>query len=73
MALVFNTKPVAVLKASDNRDRSATRTITGITTANTTPDNAAAQVNKLLGIAGEGIVANEKMTIVETKEAVDNG
>lgn len=71
MALAFNFKPVATLKA-----QSATSTdmftFAGVTTANTTPANAAAQVNKILAVVGKSVVADEKMTRTSTEEAVDN-
>lgn len=72
MALTFETKPVATIKATDSVTGTATRTINGVTTASTTPQNAATQINKLLGVAGKGVIANENMTRVITEEAVDN-
>ena len=70
MASTFNFKPVATLKA-----QSATSTdmftFQGVTTANTTPDNAATQINKILGIVGKS-ATTEKMTRTITEEAVDD-
>ena len=70
MASTFNFKPVATLKA-----QSATSTdmftIHGVTTATTTPDNAATQVNKILGIVGKSVIT-DKMTRTITEEATDD-
>ena len=70
MALVFNTKPVAVIKAKQVGDSSAIN-IPGVTTASTTPANAATQINKILAIAGKEIGATG-MTRTQVEEAVDN-
>lgn len=72
MALSFNTKPVATLKAKLSNSTSLI-SIPGVTTANTTPANAAAQVNKLLGIGGKAIVADTNMKRLPVEEVVDNG
>lgn len=70
MASTFNFKPVATLKA-----QSATSTdmftFQGVTTANTTPDNAATQINKILGLVGKS-ATTDKMTRTITEEAVDD-
>ena len=70
MASTFNFKPVATLKA-----QSATSTdmftFQGVTTANTTPDNAATQINKILGLVGKS-ANTDKMTRTITEEAVDD-
>lgn len=70
--MLFNFKPVATLKAqrTSSDDMIA---VNGITTANITPENAATQSNKLLSIVGFDIVANTKMSRVQTEEAIDNG
>lgn len=72
MALSFYSKPTATLKAKLSNSTSLI-SIPGVTTANTTPANAAAQVNKLFGIAGKAIVADTNMTRTQTEEVVDNG
>ncbi len=71
MSLIFQTKPVATIKgrATNSTD---TVTINGVTTASTTPANAAAQINKILGIAGKSIAGDEYMTRVQTEEVVDD-
>ena len=70
--MLFNFKPVATLKAqrTSSDDMIA---VNGITTASITPENAATQSNKLLSIVGFDIVANTKMSRVQTEEAIDNG
>ena len=71
MAYSFNFKSVATLKA-----KSATSTdmftFQGVTTANTTPANAAAQVNKLLSIVDKAVVADNNMTRTIVEESVDD-
>lgn len=48
--------------------------LAGITTSETlTPEAAATQANKLLGIVGYDIIANTKMTRNITEEAIENG
>lgn len=71
MALAFNFKPVATLKA-----KSATSTdmftFAGVTTATTTPLNAATQANKILAIVGKQCAADENMTRTIVEESVDD-
>ena len=71
MSFAFAFKPVATLKA-----KSATSTdmltFHGVTTATTTPVNAATQVNKILEIMGKAVVADENMTRTITEESVDD-
>lgn len=71
MALGFNTKPVASLKAKQF-DSTDMHTFNGVTTANITPENAAIQINKLLNIGGLSIVADENMSRIITEEVVNN-
>lgn len=71
MALVFDTKPVASIKAKDATSTNM-YTIPGVTTASTTPANAATQINKLLAVGGKAIVADSNMKRVITEEAIDN-
>ena len=71
MAFVFQSKPVAQIKAQEF-DSTKTFTINGVTKDVTTPDDAAEQINKLFGIAGLSVGASG-MIHIEQKEAVDNG
>ena len=71
MASTFNFKPVATLKAQSETSSTETFTFHGVTTANTTPDNAATQINKILGLVGKS-ATTEKMTRTITEEAVDD-
>lgn len=70
MAFVFNQKPVATIKA-----RSATSTdsyiINGVTTAATTPVNAAEQINKILDIGDQEIAADKYMSRGYSEEVVE--
>ena len=72
MALGFNSKPVATIKAK-SATGSDMFTVSGCTTGNTTPENAATQINKLLNIGGQSIVADTNMKRIQTEEVVDNG
>ena len=72
MSLAFYSKPVAVIKGKCAQT-GAIISIPGVTTANTTPANAKAQIDKLLGIGGQNIIADTNMTRVRTEEVVDNG
>ncbi|MBQ7454371.1 MAG: hypothetical protein IJS69_04905 [Selenomonadaceae bacterium] len=71
MAYVFETKPVATIKAKTVGDSTAIN-VPGVTTASTTPTNAAAQINKILAVAGKEIGVSG-MTRTQVEEAVDNG
>lgn len=71
MAFVFNQKPVATIKAR-SATSSDTYTINGVTTANTTPANAATQINKLLAVGDQAIAGDEYMSRVYVEEVVDN-
>lgn len=71
MASSFNFKPVATLKAQSATDSKDTFTFHGVTTASTTPDNAATQINKILSIIGKS-ATTEKMTRTITEEATDD-
>lgn len=68
--MTFNLKPTAILCAKNNDGDFIS--IDGITTGETTPDNAAAQINKILGCVGKS-VTTANMSIILTKEAVNNG
>ena len=71
MALAFNFKPTATLKAKSANSNDMV-TFTGVTIANTTPDNAAAQVNKILDIGGKAIVADTNMTRTQIQEVEES-
>ena len=71
MAFVFNQKPVATIKAR-SATSSDTYTINGVTTANTTPANAAEQINKLLAVGDQAIAGDEYMSRIYVEEVVDN-
>ncbi len=72
MAFTFASKPVATLKAK-SADSNTTYSYGGINKDIDTPDNAAAQLNKILAIGGLSVVADENMKLISTKEAVNNG
>lgn len=71
MALIFQNKPVATIKAKSATGQTM-YTINGVTQASTTPANAAVQINKILDIAGFAVAADENMTRTITEEVVDN-
>lgn len=71
MAFVFQSKPVAQIKAQEYSS-TKTYTINGVTKDVTTPDAAAVEINKLFDIAGLSVGASG-MLHIEQKEAVDNG
>lgn len=70
MSLVFDTKPVAVIKGK-SADSTTNYTVPGVTTASTTPANAATQINKIFGIVGKAIAADENMTRTTVEEAIE--
>ena len=72
MAWTFDTKQSAVIHAQLANSTSM-YSVYGCTTASTTPENAATQINKLLDVGGKAIVVNSKMYRSSTEEAVDNG
>jgi len=65
--MVFSTKESAKIQAQLS---GATNTITidGVTSGETTPENAQAQINKILNIVGKSVVTT-KMRHIITKEA----
>lgn len=71
MALSFNFKPTATLKAK-SANSTDMFTINGVTIANTTPENAAVQVNKILGIGGLSVVADTNMTRTQIQEVEES-
>ena len=70
MAWEFDSKPVATVKAKTASG--AFITMPGVTTASITPENAAAQINKILAIGGKSILVNEHMTRTQAEGAVNN-
>ena len=69
--MVFNQKSTAILWAK-LADSSEFLSLGGVNSDISTPDNAVTQANKLLAIFGKSISA-DKMCVIITKEAVDNG
>lgn len=66
--MVFTTKEYAKIQAQFS-DSTNTITIDGVTSGDTTPENAKAQIDKILNIVGRA-VATTKMKQIVTKEAV---
>lgn len=71
MALEFNTQYQASIKGRVSIGGS--KTISGVTSGATTPENAAAQISKILGILEVGMVADDTMTRTLKQEAEENG
>ncbi len=71
MNYVFNIKQCATLKGKASTGEALS--IPGITIANITPDQAAAQANKILAIGGKGIIPNRLMSRVQTEEVIGDG
>ena len=67
--MIFQEKPQAKLtgKLADGDNFS----YAGVTTQETTPDNAAAQINKLLDIGGKEFIADSDTKRTITEEAID--
>lgn len=70
MALTFNTKPVATIKARSTEGNYISTP--GVTTASITPAQAAAQINKILALGGKTIVADGNMTRSQFEEVIDD-
>lgn len=71
MSFIFHEKPVATIKAKETATQN-NLIINGVTKDVTTPDAAATQINKILGIVGKSVSA-AGMTHTTIKEAVSNG
>ena len=69
--MIFATKPVATITAKTVGSTEKT-TVPGVTTATTTPDNAATQINKILSVVGKEI-GTSGMIRTQTEEAINNG
>ena len=67
--MVFTEKEFAKIQAYLTGSTS-TITIDGVTSGATTPENAKAQIDKILGIVGRSVVTS-KMKQIITKEAVE--
>lgn len=72
MALTFQSKPVATITARFT-DEQKSINVEGCNAAETSIDNAAAQINKLLAIVGRSVRADSNMYKIKKEEAVDNG
>lgn len=66
--MVFTEKVTAKIQAQLS-DNTSTITVDGVTSGATTPENAKAQIDKILGIVGRS-VSTSKMKQIITKEAV---
>ncbi len=64
--MTFNQKPTAIIWAKDSNGNLIS--VDGVTNDATTPENAVAQINKILAIVGNSIVANG-MNRIKTEEA----
>lgn len=74
MAFTFQSKPVATLKAKMPSTNAIVQ-FQGVNPDETSPANAAAQINKLLTCTGNStiqVVADANMTLTQTKEAVES-
>ena len=72
MALAFESKKVATLKARNVED-TAYISLAGYNPDETSPENAAVQANKILGLGGKAITADDKMILTVAKGVVTNG
>lgn len=70
MAFTFNTKPVATIRAKVT-GTSDSVTFQGTNPAETSPDNAAAQINKVLALTGTKKVQAAGMTRTRSEEAIE--
>ena len=69
MALAFENKNTATVRAKSASGGFIS--MQGVNPDETSPDNLAAQVNKVLDIGGKAIVADENMTLERKKGVVD--
>ncbi|MBQ3434103.1 MAG: hypothetical protein IJG24_03550 [Selenomonadaceae bacterium] len=72
MAYTFDTKPVATIKAKITGTADSV-TFQGTNPAETNPETAAAQINKILNRVKGKTVTADGMTRTRTEEAIDNG
>ena len=70
MSLVFQQKPVAKIQATLTGTKKLIN-IDGVTAGETSPDNAAAQINTILDIVGQS-VGTTGMKRILTEEVVDS-
>lgn len=66
--MVFTANTTAKIQAQLSNSTS-TITVDGVTSGETSPENAQAQINKILNIVGKSVVTT-KMRQIITKEAV---
>ena len=71
MALMFNTKPVATIKAKKTGTTDFI-SMGGCTTGSISPAAAAAQMNKILTVIGQSVTADQSITRTQTEEVVDD-
>lgn len=69
--MIFTDKPVATIKAKITGTQDSV-SVQG-TNPDTTPENAKAQIDKILALTGNKTVATAGMTQHRVKEALDNG
>lgn len=69
--MTFKEKPVAIIWAKDG-DTGEYASYSGVTTGATTLENAKAQIDKILGIAGKSVLV-DGMTRIRTEGGNDNG
>ena len=72
MALIFQAMKTATISARLS-DEAKNINIDGCNAAETSVDNAAAQINKLLAVVGRSVNADSRMFMTFKKEAVNNG
>ena len=70
MALSFEAKKVATLKAKAASGEFIS--VAGYNPDEVSPENAATQANKILGLGGKSIVADVNMTLTQAKGVVNN-
>ena len=69
--MIFQEKPTATISAKVTGS-SKMLSLDGITTGSTTPENAAAQINKILNVVGSAVTTSG-MVRTRKEEAIDNG
>ena len=72
MAFTFQSKPTATIRAK-SADSTDILSVAGVNRNETSGDNAATQLNKLLNIGGLSVVADKNMKKIVTEEVTDNG
>lgn len=72
MAYTFNTTPVATIRAKITGTTDSV-TVQGTNPAETNPETAATQINKILNRVKGKTVTADGMTRIRFEEAIDNG